>query len=88
MILNARYDILILLADALVISALDDLHYRHTMRALELGYEILLEEPIAMTLEECEAIRDKAIECRAKVVVCHVLRYSRRRIRRNCFAVN
>jgi predicted dehydrogenase len=64
------------LADALVISTLDDLHYGQTMRALELGYDILLEKPIAMTLEECEAIRDKAIECGAKVVVCHVLRYS------------
>lgn len=46
------------------------------MRALELGYDILLEKPIAMTLEERVAIRDKAIECGAKVVVCHVLRYS------------
>ena len=64
------------IADALVISTLDDIHYRQTMRALELGYDILLEKPIAMTLEECEAIRDKAVECGAKVVVCHVLRYS------------
>jgi len=64
------------LADALVISTLDNLHYGQTMRALELGYDILLEKPIAMTLEECEAIRDKAIECGSKVVVCHVLRYS------------
>ena len=64
------------IADALVIATLDDLHYRQAMKALELGYDILLEKPIAMTLAECEAIRDKAIEKGCKVVVCHVLRYS------------
>jgi predicted dehydrogenase len=64
------------LADALVISTMDNLHYREAMKALELGYDILIEKPIAMTLEECEKIRDKAIEVGRKVVVCHVLRYS------------
>ena len=64
------------LADALVIATLDDIHYRQAMKALELGYDILLEKPIAMTLKECEDIRDKAIETGRKVVVCHVLRYS------------
>ena len=64
------------LADALVVATLDTLHYRQVMRALEIGYDILLEKPIAMTLEECEKIRDKANELGRKVVVCHVLRYS------------
>lgn len=64
------------LADALVIATLDGLHYRHTMRALDAGYDILLEKPIAMTLEECESIRDKAIALDRKVIICHVLRYT------------
>ncbi len=64
------------IADALVIATLDDIHYRQTMKALEVGYDILLEKPIAMTLKECEDIRDKAEELNRKVVVCHVLRYS------------
>ena len=64
------------IADALVIATLDDLHYRQTMKALELGYDILLEKPIAMTLKECEDIAAKATELKRKVVVCHVLRYS------------
>ncbi|MBO5879823.1 MAG: Gfo/Idh/MocA family oxidoreductase, partial [Clostridia bacterium] len=64
------------LADALVIATLDDMHYRQAMKALDVGYDILLEKPIAMTLAECEAIRDKAQKVGAKVVVCHVLRYS------------
>ena len=64
------------IADALVIATLDNIHYRQAIKAIEVGYDILLEKPIAMTLEECEAIRDKAIERGVKVVVCHVLRYS------------
>lgn len=50
------------IADALVISTMDTLHYRQTMRALDIGYDILLEKPIAVTLEECEAIEKKAKE--------------------------
>lgn len=63
-------------ADALVISTLDALHYRQTIKALEKGYDILLEKPIAVTLEQCEKIAAKATELKRKVVVCHVLRYS------------
>ena len=36
------------LSDALVISTLDETHYRYAMRAIELGYNILLEKPIAL----------------------------------------
>lgn len=64
------------IADALVISTMDTLHYRQTMRALEIGYNILLEKPIAVTREECEAIEKKAKETGRKIVICHVLRYS------------
>lgn len=63
-------------ADALVISTLDALHHGQTIKALELGYDILLEKPIAVTIEECEDIAKKATELKRKVVVCHVLRYS------------
>ena len=63
-------------SDALVIATLDTLHYEQTIKALELGYDILLEKPIAVTLQQCEEIRDKAIELNRKVVICHVLRYS------------
>lgn len=64
------------LADALVVSTLDTLHYRQAMKALEIGYDLLLEKPIAMTLKECEDIRDLAVKLNRKVVVCHCLRYS------------
>lgn len=64
------------LADALVIATMDDIHYRQTIKALEIGYDILLEKPIAMSLEECEDIYKKAREVGRKIVVCHVLRYA------------
>lgn len=63
-------------ADALVVSTLDTLHHRQTLKALELGYDILLEKPIAVTLEQCEEIAKRATELNRKVAVCHVLRYS------------
>ena len=44
------------LADLLIISTLDQLHYKHVMKAIELGYDILLEKPIASTLKECQEI--------------------------------
>ena len=64
------------IADALVIATMDTLHYRQAMKALDVGYDILLEKPIAMTLRECIEIRDKAKKLGKKVVVCHVLRYA------------
>ncbi len=64
------------LADALVIATMDSLHYRQAKKGLELGYDLLLEKPIAMTLEECRDIKDTAVKLGRKVVVCHVLRYS------------
>lgn len=64
------------IADALVISTMDSLHYGQAMRALSLGYDLLLEKPIAFTLEQCKDIERKAIETGRKVVVCHVLRYA------------
>lgn len=64
------------LADVLVISTLDDLHYRQTVRALEIGYDILLEKPIAVSIEQCEGLAKKANELGRKIIVCHVLRYS------------
>ena len=63
-------------ADAVVISLPDNMHFYPCMQALDLGYDILLEKPVAPTEKECIAIRDKANEKKAIVAVCHVLRYA------------
>ncbi len=63
-------------ADAIIISTPDDLHYAPCMQALEMGYDILLEKPIAPTEEECRKILAKAKQKKRIVAVCHVLRYA------------
>ena len=64
------------LADALIISTMDRTHYEYAVRALKLGYHLLLEKPIAETKEECEEIAALAARLGRRVMVCHVLRYS------------
>lgn len=63
------------MADAVFICTPDHMHYEPAMLALERGYDVLLEKPIAQTLEECMAIVSRAHELQRVVGVCHVLRY-------------
>jgi len=64
------------LADAVFITTQDRQHKAHTLMALEKGYHILLEKPVASTVEDCIEIRDKALASNSIVIVCHVLRYT------------
>ena len=64
------------IADAMIISTPDDLHYEPCMKALELGYDVLLEKPCAQTEKECRAILAQAKKYNRLVAVCHVLRYA------------
>jgi predicted dehydrogenase len=63
-------------ADAVIISTPDDLHYGSCMKALEMGYDVLLEKPIAPTEKECLDILNLANKTGRIVAVCHVLRYA------------
>src|ERR1700739_2486993 len=64
------------IADALIVATQDSLHFAQCRRALDLGYDLLLEKPIAATLEESLLIAEQAELLGRKVVVCHVLRYA------------
>ncbi len=64
------------LADAVVIATPDDRHFEPCMKALELGYDVLLEKPCAQTEKECRAILAQAKKFGRIVAVCHVLRYA------------
>ncbi|TWI79139.1 oxidoreductase family protein [Lacibacter cauensis] len=64
------------LADAVIIATPDQLHSAPCLAALDAGYDVLLEKPIAPTEEECRLILKKAQETGRIVGVCHVLRYS------------
>ncbi|MGV3538839.1 MAG: Gfo/Idh/MocA family protein [Rufibacter sp.] len=63
-------------ADAVIISTPDNLHYAPCMKALAMGYDILLEKPIAPTEKECRDILKLAKKNNRIVAVCHVLRYA------------
>jgi len=63
-------------ADAIIITTPDNLHYGPCMKALAMGYDVLLEKPIAPTEKECRDILALAQEKNRIVAVCHVLRYA------------
>lgn len=65
------------IADAAIVSTMDRDHFAPAMAAIEVGYNLLLEKPVAPTLEECRAIEKAATEKGVYVLVCHVLRYNR-----------
>ena len=63
-------------ADAVVIATPDNLHYEPCMKALALGYDVLLEKPVAPSEKECRDIMKQAHKYNRIVAVCHVLRYA------------
>ena len=64
------------MADVVLICTMDEMHYKPAMKAIELGYDILLEKPAAQTAQQCVDIALAAEEKNVKVLVCHVLRYT------------
>lgn len=63
--------------DLLAICTQDAQHKEHALYALERGYDLLLEKPIAQNKEDCIEICECAKKNNRKVYVCHVLRYSK-----------
>lgn len=63
-------------SDAVIIATPDHLHTEPCLAALDAGYEVLLEKPIAPTERECRLILEKVNETGRIAGVCHVLRYS------------
>ena len=64
------------MADCAFVCTLDDDHVGPAMRAMELGYHLLLEKPMSNTEEECRLIADAAKKTNRTLTVCHVLRYT------------
>ena len=62
--------------DLVVISTQDAQHKEHALYALERGYDLLLEKPIAIKEEDCREIYACATKNGRRVFVCHVLRYT------------
>ena len=64
------------LADVLIIATQDSQHFDHAIRALDLGYHLLLEKPAAESLARCEEIDRRARELGRRVALGFVLRYT------------
>jgi len=62
--------------DLVIIATQDHQHREQAIAAMERGYDLLLEKPIATSLEDVLAVERAAIELERRVVVCHVLRYA------------
>ncbi|MHA2390788.1 MAG: Gfo/Idh/MocA family oxidoreductase [Promethearchaeota archaeon] len=63
-------------ADISIISTQDQQHVNPTLTALEKGYDVLLEKPMANTLEGCVKIVKKVEETGRILGIAHVLRYT------------
>lgn len=64
-------------ADVAIIATMDRDHYAPAMAAIEKGYDLLLEKPVAPTPEQCREIQAAAERKGVFVLVCHVLRFTR-----------
>lgn len=64
------------ICDAIFICTQDADHYDMVIKALNIGYDVCLEKPAAVTEEECVSIRDTANRLGRKIMLTHVLRYA------------
>jgi predicted dehydrogenase len=63
-------------ADMVIISMPDDLHHEPCIQAMRLGYDVLLEKPMAQSEAECREILKVQQETGRVVGIAHVLRYA------------
>lgn len=64
------------ICDAVFICSQDAQHIDMALKALNIGYDICLEKPAAVNIEDCITIRDTANRLGRKVMLTHVLRYA------------
>ncbi|CAG8527788.1 2578_t:CDS:10 [Ambispora gerdemannii] len=64
------------LCDAVIVATLDNMHTEPAIAFANLGYHILLEKPMAVTLEDCRLITEAVIQNEITFAVGHVLRYT------------
>ncbi len=63
-------------ADFIINGTMDQDHVATSVPLLELGYDLLLEKPMATSREELDLLAETARRHECKVSVCHVLRYT------------
>ncbi|XP_059173071.1 inositol 2-dehydrogenase-like isoform X2 [Physella acuta] len=63
-------------ADFVIIATVDQDHKEPAIAFAKLGYNILLEKPMAVTEKDCREIVETCKQKNVKLAVCHVLRYT------------
>lgn len=64
------------IADAVVIATQDEMHLEPTLQFLNQGYHVLLEKPMAPSIDDCCRIYEAVQASNSMFAVCHVLRYT------------
>lgn len=64
------------LADAVIIATQDNMHAGPAIAFAGLGYDMLLEKPMAPNEDDCRQIISAAVENKIIFAVCHVMRYT------------
>ena len=64
------------IAPALINATMDRTHLDSTLAALDAGYDVLLEKPMATSAADCVRIVQAAEEAGRLLQICHVLRYT------------
>ena len=64
------------MAEAVLNATMDQMHVSSTVAALDAGYSVLLEKPMATTPEDCARLVQTAERVERTLQVCHVLRYT------------
>lgn len=63
-------------ADVAIVTTQDNMHVEPAIAAMEAGYDVLLEKPMADSLEGCVRLVQAAERTGRLLQICHVLRYS------------
>ncbi len=61
--------------DVIIISTPDREHIKQVVKALNMGYDVLVEKPLTDSLKEIKLLEKVQKKTGKKVMVCHVLRY-------------
>ena len=64
------------LGDAAIITTQDQMHVEPAVAAMRAGYDVLLEKPMANTLEGCVQLVQESERTGRVLQICHVLRFA------------
>ena len=64
------------LADGAILATMDSMHAAPAIKALKLGYHVMLEKPMGLTIRQCEEVAAISQRQKKSVLLCHVLRYT------------